>query len=360
MDYQKLTILQVVADGSPGGGTVVVLALVAHLLEAGHDVHVITQPTSHLAACATSLGARVHPVDLFSRRNPLRRNLSNVVRSIRPSLIHTHGSRALFSMSASSRRVPTIHTVHGYHILHRRGVSKVVGKVAEIFAVRNVRHVIFVSDEDARLGAQHGLVPKTVPVSVVHNGVDHRALVPASKSFAGPVVKIGWVSRLVPQKDPLLAVEIARILDGKCKLIMMGGGELEVEVRKKISEFSLDGAVTLLGSLPHETVMTTLKACDVMLLTSQWEGLPIAPLEAMALGVPVVAPALPSLREIIRENEGVLVSDRSPASFVHAIRSLDEPSHRKAVAAAARTRVETSFTWEACVQRYDEIYLTVT
>ena len=354
-------ILHVVADGAVGGGSMVVLALVRDLIDAGWEVHLASNSASELLADATKAGATVHGFDFFAPSANLLvpAQLASLCKRIDPDVVHTHGSRALLLARSAVRLVPTVHTVHGYHFLHRRaGQRKVLGFVERIMTKR-IERVIFVSEEDRRLSVAHRLVSPQTGTEVIHNGVSIRDSVYRQRPAVGRVQEIVYLSRLVHQKDPLLAVEIAKELVGEVRLTMIGGGDLEPEVRAMVESAHLDGHVSVMGSLPHDQTLERLRSCDAMLLTSRWEGLPIAALEAMALGIPVVAPRIGAMSELAPNGEALLVDGRNACAFAGAIRSLHDPSTRARIGEAGKRLVETRFTWQACRASYFALYQNV-
>ena len=121
----------------------------------------------------------------------------------------------------------------------------------------------------------------------------------------------------------------------------------------------LGPSVDVRGSVSRETALRLVAESEVMLMTSRWEGLPLAPLEAMSLGVPVVAPAVAGIPEIVDSGiDGMLVEDRDPASFATAIRSIcDDPARKASIVAAARAKVDRVFSWKVCLEGYRGLYL---
>jgi glycosyltransferase involved in cell wall biosynthesis/GT2 family glycosyltransferase len=118
-------------------------------------------------------------------------------------------------------------------------------------------------------------------------------------------------ARLVEQKDPLLMVEVAAALRDRgvgFQLHVLGEGELESEVRARIAERGLGEEVLI--HPPTSTPQRWYAACDALLLTSLFEGVPAAVFEAMAMGLPIVGPALPGNTELLGEDRDGLVEPR--------------------------------------------------
>lgn len=344
-------ILQFVADGNPGGGSTVVLGLVEDLMR-DHDVHILVERGSYVAERARALGATVHEGAFFGSilsKEPVQR-VREVVQAVKPELIHFHGNRALF-FGRGLRHSKATYTVHGYHFLHRGFKDRMLGGFAERVAIREVQEIVYVCDYDRKLGQKAGLIPAGMKTRVIYNGVE----VPEIPADGRDEKQIAFLNRLVYQKDPLLAIEAMRHLTG-FRLVLIGGGEMESEVRAAAA--GLGDAVDFRGAVPREEALRLVAESGAMLMTSRWEGLPLAPLEAMALGVPVVAPAVSGIPEIVDSGvNGLLVDSRSAEDFANAMRQVCTPgAERVAMIEAAREKVERVFSWRTCLAGYRALY----
>jgi len=353
-----MRVCQVVADGRPGGGTVIVLALIEALVERGIEAALITQPDSYAARQALDLGAQVSEVDLFSFVGGSSR-LSRALDALESEVVHVHGSRAGHHAAAWSRQRPeaTVHyTVHGYHFHHRAWPRRALGRFAERRVGKQLRSVVHVCDYDYALAKRWGLVAGSAPRKVIYNGVDAETL-PAPAPLDPP--RVVFVGRLVPQKDPVLITEITRRLaDERIGVTIVGGGEDEPEVRRSLAGLVAQGRVDLVGAVDRERALGELATASVLVLPSRWEGLPVALLEALAMGVPAVAADVGGIREVLGEGGGgFLVADRDAASFVAPVLELVRtPELRQRLGEAGRQRIAERFTLARCMAGYLELY----
>lgn len=136
------------------------------------------------------------------------------------------------------------------------------------------------------------------------------------------------VGRLDRQKDPLLLLQSVQWLLEQHRpvhLLMVGDGVLRAAVEAASGAAPLRGHVTLAGALPRTEIAATLRAADVFVMSSAYEGMPIAVLEALACGVPVASTDVGELRRIVKDGiNGKLAAERTPASLAAAIaESLD-------------------------------------
>lgn len=131
------------------------------------------------------------------------------------------------------------------------------------------------------------------------------------------------VGRLDRQKSPLLMIqtfaELAR-LQPTSRLILVGDGPLRSEVESLIVRLQLGGKIVLTGAKPPEDVSRYLRASDVFLMTSAYEGMPISVLEAMASGLPVVSTRVGELpRVVVPGVNGILVDGEDPRQLADAV-----------------------------------------
>ncbi len=184
---------------------------------------------------------------------------------------------------------------------------------------------------------------------VIYTGVDTErefspALVtPRPEVPQGPF-NILFPARLVEQKDPLLMLDVAGHLKAEgvdYRIHVLGDGDLEEDVRGRIRREGLEERVLLHG--PQHGIADWLAATDATLLTSLFEGVPYVGFESMSMARPVVGPALPGLRELVTNGEGVLVEPRDDArAYAEALRDLatDADLYRRMAESGRRAAVE--------------------
>jgi len=179
---------------------------------------------------------------------------------------------------------------------------------------------------------------------------------------AAPLEKRGFalvtVARLAPPKDHAtllraVALAVPRIPD--LNLTILGGGALEAELRGLASELKIDERVTFAGT--RSDVGNWLARADVFVLSSRSEGLPIAMLEAMAAGLPMILSDVGGIRETVGHLPGVLLV---PAESVEALESaLIEFSRRRtelpALGEISRDYVASHFSAERMADEYERL-----
>ena len=136
-----------------------------------------------------------------------------------------------------------------------------------------------------------------------------------------------------------------------------GEGPLRPQLESQIMKSNLADHVRLLGEWAD--IAPVLAVADIFILPSRWEGLPMALLEAMAVGLPVIATRVEGVEETITDGvDGLLVPPEDSDELALAIVSLlEDPELRKKIGAAARARVLQHYTTEAMCRKYYELML---
>jgi glycosyltransferase involved in cell wall biosynthesis len=181
--------------------------------------------------------------------------------------------------------------------------------------------------------------------------------------------------RLGLPPDAVLATNVGRYVEQKAQdrlldamallvprhpslhMMIVGYGVLEDALRRQAIRLGLTDRVHLL--VHRLDALEIVAASDVFVFPSRYEGLGVAPLEAMWMGVPVVANDIPPLTEFVRDGEtGVLAKAAEPARLAAAVeRVLADPSGAQRMAARAREEVRAAFSAEAIARRYSRFLL---
>jgi hypothetical protein len=201
-------------------------------------------------------------------------------------------------------------------------------------------------------------------VHVIHTGVDAEGEFNPSKAIPMDIVgddrfNILFPGRLTDQKDPLLMVEVIRqVVDEheRVHVHVVGDGPLDRQVRRRVSELEIDSHFTFHS--PSRELARWYACCDLLLMTSLFEGVPYVIYEAMAMALPIVAPALPGNLELMEGAGGLLIEPRDEAAgYARAVsRLIDRRAERESLAMAGRSRVIESFNLRAIGDRYAELY----
>ncbi len=142
--------------------------------------------------------------------------------------------------------------------------------------------------------------------------------------------------------------------------ILVGAGPKEEEIKALLEELDLTERVILTG-LQTDTV-SYFSSIDIFMMSSAFEGLPIALLEAMSMNCAVVSTKAGGVVEVISEPENGLLCEVGDVNCLaeKAIKLIENKTYREKLQLEARNRVETKFSLEAMVQKLQEIYLNIT
>lgn len=171
--------------------------------------------------------------------------------------------------------------------------------------------------------------------------------------------RILWPGRLVEQKDPLLTMEVlarARERGAEFVLDVVGDGHLKEPARARAEELGVSDLIH--WHAPSQEMARWYRSSDLLLMTSVYEGIPLVIYEALAMGVPVVAPALPGNAEFMDSDSGVLVEPRDDVDrYADAIVSLlGDEGRRREMGERSRKRMLEQFSPAEMGRRHDALY----
>ncbi|HKP97269.1 MAG TPA: glycosyltransferase [Fibrobacteria bacterium] len=367
---RPLKILQVSHDLRAGGLQRVVIDLAQGLRRLGHDAHICS------LRGPGPLGAEIRGrgIPLWTMPWPERGadrwmflKVFHLLRKHRYDVIHTHNTQAFLDggMAALLARVPVrIHTDHArafpdrlrYMVLERlmsRAYDKVVGVSAH--TAENLRR-------------HEGMDPRRL--TVIRNGIDgawyraERARLDAGRlrreaglDRFGRVFGLGV--RLEEQKGIRYLLEampaiLARHPDAG--LAVAGTGALESDLRERSRALGVADNVRFLGAYPELTPFYPLIDCFV--LPSLWEGLPLCLLEAMSLGLPIIATRVGGVGDLLEDGRTArLVPPMDPAALSRAvIACLDDARAAEAMGREARRAFDARYDSAGMVDRYLDLY----
>ncbi|MFJ1793828.1 glycosyltransferase [Kitasatospora griseola] len=310
-----MTILHV-SQPVDGGVARVVVDLVRGQRAAGCRVLVACPPGGRLAHEAAAVGARV--LDWPAERSPgpgtvgEAWRLRRILRSARPDVLHLHSAKAgLAGRLAARSAVPTVFQPHAWSFAAVEGALARAGLGWEQYATRWARTLLCVSEQERADGVAAGLVADW---RVVPNGVDLAHFTPADPaSRRSARMALGLeqsaplavcVGRLCRQKgqDVLLDAweQVQRRLPA-ARLVLVGGGPEAEALSRRVRALPVPSGVRLEGDVADPRLW--LAAADLAVLPSRWEGMALAPLEAMACGRPVLLTDVAGARECLPPGE---------------------------------------------------------
>lgn len=330
----------------------------------GYDVEVAASPGFGPAPELERAGIPVHRLAL--RRDPgpadvsAARALRALDRERRYDIVHAHSSKAgALTRSALPGRRRQVYTPHCFAFAARFSRSRTaLYRGVEQALVPRTGAIVAVCDWERRLG-ERKLMGAGRVLRTIENGVGRPpAVEPDAEllAFKGDEPLAGLVTVLRPQKDPVLAVRAMARAGTQGRLAIVGNGELAEAVEAEIARLGLGERVRL---FPYrDPAHRYLRALDLFVLPSAWEAFPLAVLEAMSCGLPVLATAVGGVPEAVTDGvTGRLVKPRDEGAFAGAlVEMLAEPAGLTAYGRAGREVAESRFTLERMVARTAALY----
>jgi glycosyltransferase involved in cell wall biosynthesis/GNAT superfamily N-acetyltransferase len=362
-------VLWVIKGLGPGGAEHLLLAAAAaHDRSRFHIECAFVLPwKDHLVARLEAARVRCHCLSRTRSdvRWPLR--LSQLVRSGDWDVVHVHspapGSVARLAartMPRASRPglVSTEHNRWETHRLPTRLANRLTSRWdAEAITVTDeVRESMQGPVAELAVTVRHG-----IDTAAVAAALEERSAARAEFGFGADEIVVGTVANFRPQKDYPNLLRAARLLadrDVPLRVLAVGQGPQEAEIRTLHDDLGLGDRVILTGV--RDDAVRVMAACDVFTLASKWEGLPVAVMEACALGLPIVATAVGGLVEEFTDGvDALLVPPGDAERLADALAQVaEDPSLRSRLADASRAKAG-SFDIANAVEALEAAYLRV-
>jgi glycosyltransferase involved in cell wall biosynthesis len=350
LDRRKFRTVLVIGSVEPGE------ADMSYLLEQ-HGIEAVIIP---------SLGRELRP--LRDLRTALQ--LYRVVRRVRPTIVHTHKAKAgaLGRIVSIVARVPVrVHTFHG-HVFHgyfRPWKTSAFLLIEQALSRATTKLVALSERLVAELADKYRVAPRS-RFAIVPLGFDLRAFAAADAhrgelrrelGLDATVPLVGIVGRMVPVKDHATFVSAAALLAARrpdVHFVMVGGGELEAQVRAAVVASGIADRTHLLGW--RRDLDRIYPDFDVVALSSVNEGTPVSLIEAMACGVPVVSTAVGGVPDVLKDGQrGELSPSGDPPALALAIERGLGPTAKER-AKRARAEILAEFGGERLCTDLAELY----
>jgi glycosyltransferase involved in cell wall biosynthesis len=367
MTVPRLKVLYLLASLPVGGAEDLVRAMVTGL------------DPDRFAAGAACLGAAgligeelikagysVHSLGLDLKHTPFLSIVARVRRllnEVRPDILHTHlyhanlyGRLAALGLGLTGV-VATVHNIYTRPKLHRRVWNRLLAWASDCVVTVSPQVYRDVRRADWLPASRVVLLPNGISLAGLEVPED-RDQARARLGLSGFV--LGVVGRLEEQKGhtyllqalPRLMADIPDL-----NLAIVGDGRLKGALEGQARELGPKAAVCFMGM--RRDVPLILRALDLYVMPSLWEGLPLALLQAMGAGLPVAATRVGGVEEVIRSGEnGLLVPPADPQALAEAILELyHDPARREEMGRRARQTVAESYSQEVMLRRLEDLYL---
>jgi len=356
-----MRVLHLIAEMTSGGAE----SLIVEMAERGSDHGWVVGVASAGGASGDRVreagSATVYTVPL-TRRRPLGVvraicSTATAIHDFDPDVVIAHNVGVTLVAGLSTRRPgrkrpPIVTVFHGVADPdYRRGAL-----ILNLFS----DHVVTVSRAIAGRLTQSGL--RATNMTVIPNAITLPALIDQAQAryqIGVPDVPIALsLARMVEQKRHDVLLRAWTHVPGPALLLLAGDGEQRPQHEKLAQELGISDRVRFLGV--RSDVFRLLSACSLTVLSSDWEGLPIAVLESMAAGKPVVSTDVDGVAEAIGGGGGLLVPRRDPLRLGAALSSLLYDDHARELAGQAAFQiVHEQHAPGAMMTAYDELLRTL-
>lgn len=337
----------------------------------------------HRTQQAPSLLDRIPGLDQLRIVWSLSRRVDELVRTIRPDLIHAHSPclNGLAALRVARRHsIPLVYELRASwedaavsHGTTREGSIRYrLSKALETFVLRRADAIVTICEGLRRDVVSRGIDQERV--TVVANAVDRELLeeaprlelVPeALRALSGRRV-IGFFGSFYSYEGLDLLIEaLAKLKQthGDVALMLLGSGPEDASLRAQVEDLGVAADVTFLGRVPHEQIAAFYRHIDIFVFPRRRMRLtdivtPLKPLEAMAAGSLVIASDVGGHCELVDAGvTGMLFPADDAAALVAALKhALDQPDQYRAMRNAGRRYVHTQRTWPQVARGYRSVY----
>lgn len=375
----KINLLFIITKLELGGAQKQLLSLIRNIDKDRYNVFLVSAARGLLLDDVLSIpGIRVKTFWALERPiNPLKDILALIliyhfIKRNKIDVVHTHSSKAGIVGRWAARLAGVdkiIHTVHGWSFndYQNRLISSFF-ICLENLTSKITDNLIVVSDYDMQKGLRHHIAGEA-KYRIVRYGIDFEESKKIDESGSiniraqlglfekNPLITM--VSCLKPQKAPLDYVEAARLVLKSYPLvrfILVGDGLLRGRVERLIERYRLEDKITLLGW--RRDIFQIINNTDIFVLTSLWEGLPIAVLEAMACARPVVVTNSGAISDIIKDGiNGLLASPGDVRGIANRImKFLGNEELKLKLGKAASQSIDSNFAIKTVLSQTEGLY----
>lgn len=361
-----MKILQII-DSLPNtsGGARFVVNLSKKLSQRGLEVTVllIDGKHSHFLQELKEAGIKVIALDVNTKSRYKPKYVRQIAAVIAEyDIVHVHVFPAsylvAFATFLSEKSTPVVFTEHSSF---NNRASNFAFRYIEKFVYSRFSKIICLS-EQVREFIRVNLNTPSGKLAIIENAIDCEAVfnaVPYTKgelSYSDSDFLLLMSARLSRPKNHNILFEALSLLDSSTKLLVAGDGEMEKELKRKANELMLNDRITFLAS--RDDIFRLMKAVDINILVSDFEGLSLAALESMSSGKPFIASNVDGLDFVVQDER--LLFTNTAENIAAAINRLRNDTEWRKEAAAISLRRSLDFDIEKMVDKYLSVYINST
>lgn len=299
-----------------------------------------------------SLVHLVHPLHAVEDVKAVK-EVHQWLRQLRPDVVALHSSKVgtIGRIAARALGLPTVFTAHGWSFTE--GISpkkKRVYRLIEKALAKQTDAIIAVSHYDEQLAQRAHITPKN-GLYVVHNGIE--GCLPQQTEATKNIVMVARFQ--APKRQDLVVEAFNMLKNADLTLTLVGDGPLRPAVEQLAQDLGVDKQVHFAGD--QQDVMPYLKQASVFVLMSNFEGLPISIIEAMAVGLPIVASQVGGVEELVHNGQnGFTIQNEATALRDALAHILHDETVRQSFGQRSRELFESAFQFKRTYTETLEIY----
>jgi glycosyltransferase involved in cell wall biosynthesis len=375
-ESNALRVLYISNSIAMGGMEIHMLDLARAMVARGNSVMAVVPTLSELDSQVSRLaeaGVRVERLNIdgaqsFTQLVQAWMQLRRWVVEFKPDVVHQHRTgpfhgkwAVLAACSAGARTIVATEHQPAYRL---SGARRWINRIVDVF----VDKIIAVSEADRTQQIEMTDRPANRIVAI-HNGIDIRKFaLPSREELAlrrqeldipEDALLIGTLARLVPQKGIAYLFSALSKLPGNWVALIAGDGPLRQDLEQQAKQLGIDPRVRFLGFCAEPAHV--LSTFDVFVLPSEWESFGLAPVEAMAMGKPVILSRVGGMSELVIDGEsGIYVAPGDVMALASALDLvLNDAILRDLLGRAARARVEKLFSLETMAEKTQSLYCSL-
>ena len=296
--------------------------------------------------------------------------IKNIIKRNKYDIVHCHSTKAGFvgRLAAYLSKHPNVvYSPHGFMFCDTRiKLRRLLYLYLEKYLGYITNKIIAVSGSERDLALEHNIVPND-KIITLYNSIDpcdyddHEYVnkVPEKMNNENDDIILGTVGRLYYQKDPITLIKSFKIINNhfpNTKLIFVGDGPMLDKCKKVINNLKLNDKIKLEGF--QKNSKDYYKIFDIFVLSSHYEGLPYALLEAMIMGIPSVGTDVVGIKDLIVHGQtGYLVNEEDHVGLAKSVITLlENPDLLTLFSKNSKKITQANFNFNNGIKEYEEFY----
>lgn len=319
---------------------------------------------NHIQRIVEDSGIKCYYASPVSDKNFMQRimtffRINRILKNEKPDVIHTNLSIVIYAVPyIIAHKTKLIHTVHN---LPEKDAGKLMRFLFKMLVKLHKIQFSSISQViQEEIIRQYGIAKNLAPVIINPVDCDKYSNLRAPKKHTEDCIRFISVGRLAPQKNQRLLIQSFSKVHANfpnTELVIAGEGYLRRELETLVGELGLEKAVFLLGN--RDDMPALLRKADIFVLSSDYEGLPLTVLEAMASGLAVISTDVGGVRDIVGKDEGLLVESKNERQLADAMMKLVSNNNLRNSIGLNAVKAARKYDISVFTKKYESLYIVV-